>query len=104
MVIEFSLAQTLGLVLSVLLPLLVGLVTKTVTDSGIKATLLAALAAITGFVTEAFTAVQGDVPFNIVSAGMVALASFLVGVGMHFGLWKPTGVSERLQRIGEDRH
>lgn len=100
MVFDISLAHVLGLLLSVGLPLLVGLVTKTVTSSSTKAVLLAALAALTGLVSEWVAAVNAEVVFNIGSAALVALSAFLIGVGMHFGLFKPTGISARLQAVG----
>lgn len=102
--IEFdvSLAHVLGMLLSVVFPLIVGLVTKTVTNSGHKALLLAAIAAVSGVVSEALTAVQADQVFNLGMALFVALTSFIAAVGMHFGLYKPLGVSQRLQEVGSD--
>jgi hypothetical protein len=101
MVFDISLAHALGLLLAVGLPLLVGLVTKTVTDAGKKAVLLAGLAALTGLVSEWAAAVNAGVVFNLGSAALVALFAFLAGVGMHFGLYKPTGISARLQAVGD---
>ncbi|MFD1274825.1 hypothetical protein ACFQ51_34630 [Streptomyces kaempferi] len=52
MSVDLGRAYWLGLLVSVVLPVLVGLVTTRVTNAGVKATLLLALSIITGFVTE----------------------------------------------------
>lgn len=87
--------QYLGLLVGVILPLLVGLVTTRVTSSGIQAILLAFLSAVTGFLSELSTP-----SFELKSAILTWLGSFLVAVGMHYGLWKPTGTAARLQDVG----
>jgi hypothetical protein len=99
--IEFdvSIATVVGLLASVGLPLIVGLVTKTVTHSGVKAVLLAALAAIAGLLTELASALGSGEVYNLGQALVLALFSFLVATGIHFGLYKPLGVSQRMQEI-----
>lgn len=88
--------QIIGLLVGTILPLLVGLVTTRVTHEGVKAVLLAALSAITGFLTELLA--PGD--FDLKTAVLTWLGAFLVAVGMHYGLWKPTSVSAKVQSIG----
>lgn len=85
----------LGLLTSVVLPVLVGLVTTRVTHAGLKAVLLLALSTITGFVVE--YAGQPDAGYSVGTAAVLALVSFATGVLTHFGLWKPTGVSGAAQ-------
>ncbi|MFF2493263.1 hypothetical protein [Agromyces sp. NPDC058064] len=104
--ITFSLppAMILGLIVSTVLPLLVGLVTKTVTSPAAKAILLAILAAVLGVLTELLAAVQAGTSYDIGRGVLVALVGFLVAVGMHFGLWKPTGAAQSAQRIGDPAH
>jgi di/tricarboxylate transporter len=87
-------AYWVGLLVSIGLPVLVGLVTKHVTHPGVKAVLLLALSTLTGFLTE-FANPGPDWDFS--TAAILALVSFAVGVLSHFGLWKPTGVSGRAQ-------
>lgn len=99
-IVTFPPALIIGLLVSTLLPLLVGLVTKTVTDAGVKATLLALLAAATGLLTELLAAVQADKPYDLGTGLLVALTAFLIGAGMHYGLWKPTGLAASAQRVG----
>jgi|SRR5690242_21865266 hypothetical protein len=88
-------AYWLGLLVSVVLPVLVGLVTTRVTNAGIKAVLLLALSTATGFVTE--YAGPHDAGYSVGTAAVLALVSFGTGVLSHFGFWKPVGVSGRAQ-------
>jgi hypothetical protein len=88
-------AYWLGLLVSVVLPVLVGLVTTRVTNAGIKAVLLLALSTATGFVTE--YAGPHDAGYSVGTAAVLALVSFGTGVLSHFGFWKPVGVSAKAQ-------
>jgi predicted membrane-bound spermidine synthase len=97
---HFDLAQVISLLVGVVLPLLTGLVTKTSTSAGFKAVLLLALSAVTAVLTDYLTALNAGTAFDLGTTLLTALGTFLVGVGMHFGIWKPTGVSIGLQRVG----
>lgn len=99
--IEFNLppALVIGLIVSTVLPILVGLVTTRVTDGGIKAVLLALLAALTGLGTEGLAAIQSGTTWDLGTALVLALTAFLVGVAMHYGLWKPVHVTEKVQNV-----
>ncbi|MFE3122374.1 hypothetical protein ACFXHD_03020 [Streptomyces hydrogenans] len=94
MTVDLNRAYWIGLLLSVGLPVLVGLVTTRVTHAGIKATLLLALTAINGFVVELANPSPG---WDAGTAGVLALVSFAVAVLAHFGFWKPVGVAGRAQ-------
>jgi len=87
-------AYWIGLVISIGLPVLVGLVTKHVTHPGVKAVLLLALSTLNGFLVE-FANPGPDYDFS--TAVILSLVSFSVGVLSHFGLWKPVGVSDKAQ-------
>ena len=93
-------ALIVGLIVSTILPLLVGLVTKTVTNGSVKAVLLAALSAVTGFGTELAAAINSGATYNAGTGLVLALIAFLVAVGLHYGLWKPTGASAAAQNVG----
>lgn len=100
-------ALVIGLLVSTVLPLLVGLVTTRVTHGGIKAVLLAALALITSLLTELGVAVSNGVTYDLGQGLLLAIPTFLIAVGMHYGLWKPTTASEKVQNVlvtakGED--
>lgn len=87
-------AQIISMVVGVLLPILVGLVTKTVTSPAFKAVLLFLLAAISGFLTEFL---QAGTAFDWQQALFAWLTTFIVAVAMHFGLYSPTGISQKAQ-------
>ncbi|MFD8899907.1 hypothetical protein [Streptomyces ardesiacus] len=90
-------AYWLGLAISVVLPVLVGLVTTRVTHAGTKAVLLLFLTALNGFLVELADAGDG---YQIGSALTLWGVSFATGVLAHFGLWKPTGVAGKAQDVG----
>ena len=90
----------LTLVVSVILPVLVGLVTKVVTRPGVKAVLLALLSAVTGFGGELLNALVNQSPYNLFVGLITFITAFIIAVALHYGLWKPTGVSASAQRVG----
>lgn len=94
----------LTLLAGTVLPLLVGLVTTRETDPNRKALLLAALSVLIPLASELAQALTTATPYDLGQALFAALATFLVAVGMHFGLWKPTGASASAQRFGPGRH
>lgn len=98
MTVSLDQAYWLGLVISVVLPVLVGLVTTRVVSAGTKAVLLLALTTANGFLVE--LAGPHDAGYSVGTAVVLALVSFGTGVLAHFGLWKPTGVSARAQAVG----
>ncbi|MER5715695.1 hypothetical protein [Streptomyces sp. NPDC002132] len=87
-------AYWIGLIVSIGLPVLVGLVTKHVTHAGVKAVLLLALSTLNGFLVEFAHPGPG---WDFSTAVILSLVAFAVGVLSHFGLWKPVGVSDRAQ-------
>ena len=99
--ISFTLdpALVIGLLVSTVLPLLVGLVTTRVTHGGIKAVVLAALALVTSLLTELGVAVSNGVAYDIGQGLLLAIPTFLIAVGMHYGLWKPTTASAKAQNV-----
>lgn len=99
-VLALDVPQLLNLLLSVGFPVLVGLVTKTVTSSSWKAVLLATVSLASGFVSALLAAVLAGVPFDLVSALLTGLAAWLIAIATHFGFWRPTGVTAAVQAIG----
>lgn len=91
MTVTLDKAYWLGLLVSVILPVLVGLVTTRVTSAGIKAVLLLALSTANGFLVE--LAGPHDSGYSWQTAAILALVSFATGVLTHFGLLKPVGVT-----------
>lgn len=95
MTVNLDQAYWLGLLVSVVLPVLVGLVTTRVTHPGTKAVLLLALSTATGFVTE--YAGPHDAGYSVGTAAVLSLVAFGTGVLTHFGFWRPVGVAARAQ-------
>jgi pheromone shutdown protein TraB len=102
--IQFTLDPQLVITLLVgtVLPLLVGLVTRVTTSSAVKAVLLAALALVSSLLSELGAAIANGVPYDLGVGLFVALPTFLIAVGLHFGLWKPIGASAVVQSVGSN--
>lgn len=95
MTVDLDKTYWIGLLVSVILPVIVGLITTRVTHAGMKAIALLAMSTVTGFVTE-YAGPHGD-DYSVQTAVVLALVSFGTGVLIHFGLWKPAGVSAKAQ-------
>lgn len=93
-------ALIVALLVSTILPVLVGLVTTRVTAGGVKAALLAALALVTSLLTELGRAIEAGVSYDVGQGLLLALPVFVVSVALHYGLWKPAGVSAAVQSVG----
>jgi hypothetical protein len=98
--IDFDLAQVVSLLIGVVLPIITGLVTKWETSPGTRAVVLLALSAVTGFATEFLATLNSGTAFDLGATLLATFGTFLTGVGLHFGLWKPVGVSATVKRIG----
>ena len=90
MVVDLSLLQIL---ISMVLPVAVGIVTTKVAHPGVKAVLLAVFAALTSIAGAAIVA-GGVVASEVV---MQAIFNLVVSVATYYGVWKPTGVAESVQ-------
>jgi hypothetical protein len=95
-----NLAYWLGLLIGVVLPILVGLVTTKVTSATVKAVLLLFFTALDGFLVELSNHPHG---YSLGAAVVNWLVYFAIGVAMHFGLYKPTGMSAQAQLFGTRR-
>lgn len=91
--------QLFQLLASTVFPLLVGLVTTRVTDGGRKAIFLAALSVVTSLATELAGALQTGTQYNLGTALLFGLGSFLVAVGTYYGAWRPTGIAVAAQSV-----
>lgn len=90
-----SIVFLLQLVVSVFLPLLVGIVTTKVTSPAKKAVTLAALSGITAIVSAIVSALVEHTPLDIVMLVLGVFASFVVAVATYFGVWsRPTSSGE----------
>jgi small basic protein len=89
-----SVAYWLTLVATLLLPILVGLVTKVSNSSALKAVLLLALSALTSLVSG-LLAVDGTTDIGPLVTATVT--TFVIAVAVHYGFWKPTAVTATVQ-------
>lgn len=80
---------TWSLIASLVIPLLVGVVTKEVASQGLKATLLALFSAANGVVSSA---IQNE-GLLTQATFTAAVVSFVVSVATYYGYLKPTGVA-----------
>lgn len=97
MTITWDALSIVQLCVAFVLPLLVGLVTKTSMRSGVKALLLAGLNLVLAVLSELARALTSGETFDLGVALISALPAFVVSVGAHMGLWKPTGVTSMAQ-------
>lgn len=88
------------ILVSTVLPIVVGLVTNWRTSSSTRAILLALLSVVTSGLTELLTALDAGVAFALGQWLVSAVVTFVIAVATHFGLWKPTGVSEAAISVG----
>ncbi|ALY09429.1 holin [Arthrobacter phage Joann] len=97
----------LQLVLSAVLPLVVGLITTRMTAGTKKSILLLALSVLTSFLTQLLSWWFGghSEPYDLFSALLLALATFVIGVGLHVGAYSSknadgTSIASRLADKG----
>jgi hypothetical protein len=100
-----SISGLLSLVITVLLPLIVGLLTKQSWSAGAKAVLLLMLSAAKAFVEAWLDAENTGVPFLWTAVAISVITNFIIAVVIHFGLWRPTGATDAAQRsLVKDRY
>jgi hypothetical protein len=89
-------AELVTVLVGVLLPIIVGLVTRAKTGSDIKAMLLAALSVLSG-VANGFLNNPPGTTWDWQHAVLLAVTTWVIAVATHYGLWKPTGISAKAQ-------
>jgi hypothetical protein len=99
--IEFtwpSLVDAVQIVVTVLLPLIVGIVTRSTFQH--KALILLLLASVTAAGTELWQALAAGIQFDVGQALVRLVLSFGAAVLLHYGFYKPEGVTAAAQRLG----
>lgn len=94
---SLSLDQVLVLVVSVIAPLVVGLLTKASWNKNLKALLLMAIAIAIGIV-QGFLAAPHGTTWSWSLALVNGLIAWVIAVATHYGLWKPVGATEVAQK------
>lgn len=92
-------AAIVQLILTVVMPIAVGLVTTRTTSGAIKAWLLAAFTLVTSMLTELADALANATPFDVGVALLATIPMFAISVATYYGLWKPTGVGVKAQEV-----
>lgn len=95
-----NLGGLLSLAITIVLPILVGLVTRQSTSAGAKATLLLLLAAINSILSAWLQAENTSAVFEWIPVVYSTAVNFVIAVAVHFGLYKPTGVARAAQDSG----
>lgn len=92
-----TIVEVIGLVGAPLLALITGFITKMSTPPKMKALILLTLAVADGALTEYLANPEA---FDWRWALMKAGSAFLIATAAHFGLLKPTGVSDKVLGMG----
>jgi hypothetical protein len=93
--VTITLSQLINLAVNTVLPILVAIVTSRMASSGLKAIVLLALSAVSGFLTAWLVSLNLGEPFDIGQTLFSVLTGFVVAVAAHFGFWKPVGLTGR---------
>lgn len=88
-------ALVVTMLVGTILPILVGLVTKSTASSGLKGVALLFLSAVQGFVVNQ-TVADGSAVFTTEGV-LLALLGFVAAVASYFGVLKPTGAAPAVQ-------
>lgn len=96
-----QLTLLLNTVVAAVLPLLVGLVTTRATSPAVRAVLLLVLSFVQTLIGQVLAAIPTG-QFDWFTWLITGIGSFVVGVAVHFGLWKPSGTSDRLVGVGSN--
>lgn len=97
---EPTLAGVLSTLLTVVLPLLAGLVMRPAWSTGAKAVTLLAMSALKAGLEAWLAALNSGVEFDAIKTGYSLLLTFGLATAMHFGLWRNTGVQQAALRAG----
>lgn len=80
----------LEILVSMILPLIVGVVVKQVAHPAVRSVTLALLAAVTAIATTGLGN-NGEIGTSTIAEAVI---SFIIAVGTYYGLWKPTGIAD----------
>lgn len=99
-VFEPNWVLVLQLLVAVVLPVLVGLVTKVTTAPGRKAVLLLLLSLVAGVLGDVTNALTSGTNIDLFTTLLYWIGTFVIGVALHYGLLKPGGVSDWAAETG----
>lgn len=96
-VFQSTTGMVLWLLVTVAMPVVVGLLTKPQTPAAVKALGLVAASLLNGFLSEWLAAGDG---YDVRKALMQVVVSFLIAGASYARVWRPLGVTDAAQRIG----
>ena len=94
----------LGLLLTVILPLIAGLLMKQSWGTGTKGAILLILAAVKVTIEAALMANNKGVDFEFIPVVYTVAINFAIAVAAHFGLWKNTAPQKAAINSGITDH
>jgi hypothetical protein len=97
---EPNLPMVLTLLVSIVFPLLVGVVTKKTASGRFKAVLLASISLASGLASQLLAAVTAGTTFDLFTALVTGVGAWLIAIGTYEGFWKPTGIGDAAQSVG----
>jgi hypothetical protein len=92
-----DLGGLLGLLITIVLPILVGLVTTRSTPAAVKAVLLLLLTAVKSVLEAWLQAENTAAEFDAIPVIYTTAINFGIAVAVHFGLFRPTGATAAAQ-------
>lgn len=88
-----TLMQWLNVAINVVLPIVVAVITNRAAEGWVKAVTLLILSALSGFGLSVVEAYQAGAVADLGQSAFNALIGLVIAVAVHFGVWKPAGVT-----------
>lgn len=89
-------SQAINVLVSSIIPLLVGFLTRSTTSGAVKGVLLLFLSAVSGVLTQYLSAGSNSVNVTWYTLVISVLVSFGTAVATYFGIYKPAAVHSNL--------
>lgn len=98
--VAFNTAGIISLLIGVVLPNAVGYFTNESMNKGLKAAILAGLSGVSAVLAQWLDALNNHQHFLWQASVLSALTTWLLAEGAYLRIWKPSGLSDKLQRNG----
>ena len=92
-----SLSTILWLLVTVLMPLLVGLITRPSTKASVQSLLLLVASVLNGYLSEAL---ETGARYNWTDGTLQFVVSLVMAIAIHYGVWKPLGATQKALSVG----
>jgi len=98
--VAFNTAGVISLIIGIVLPNAVGYFTNESMNKGLKAAILAGLSGVSAVLTQWLDAIKANQHFVWQASVISAVTTWLLAEGSYLRVWKPSGISDKLQRKG----